>query len=302
MKRSSVILFILGTLVAMAAIPAYCDEASDQLRSLVEKQAAALVTIKAVLKVEYKGGGETGDNEARSTMQGVLVTSDGLIMLSDANLSAKRYMDYMGSDGPEGFSMKITPTSLKVIFEHETKEYDAFLAASDTVLGIAFLQIENLEGRIITPIDFSTPATATIGQQVAQISRLSKGFDYTPVFQLGRINGEITKPRKGWCVSMGDFGLPVFSLTGQPIGVLCMILSGTKPDESSRGSMLGGNESPFESIIIQNATIKAIIDQAIKQSATVAAQRAAKKAEEKTEETKPTPTPVKPPPTKPNKP
>ncbi|MEI6513343.1 MAG: hypothetical protein WCO51_08730, partial [bacterium] len=90
--------------------------------------------------------------------------------------------------------------------------------------------------------------------------------------------------------------------TGQPIGVLCMILSGTKPDESSRGSMLGGNESPFESIIIQNATIKAIIDQAIKQSATVAAQRAAKKAEEKTEETKPTPTPIKPPPTKPNKP
>src|SRR5579859_4975964 len=123
------------------------DEAS-QLQSLVAKNAASIVTIRLVLKTEFKGGGQAQDTESRSEQEGVVVSPDGLIMVSDAAFNTDRMKDMLGGfGGGMGFDIKTTPTDIKVVIEREEKEYDAFLAATDKNLGLAFIKMEGLGDR-----------------------------------------------------------------------------------------------------------------------------------------------------------
>ena len=55
---------------ASCALPVQAQEAA-QIQALVAKEAPAIVTVKAVLKIEMKGAG--AGTESRTEMQGVVV-------------------------------------------------------------------------------------------------------------------------------------------------------------------------------------------------------------------------------------
>jgi len=292
-KRVSLALYgmaaILTTGVTAAA---HADEMATQLQNLVEKRAPSIVTVKVVLKSEFKAGGQGQDSESRMELQGVVVDRSGLVMVSSSAWSPNRFAEMMGgADNQEGFGVKVTPTEFKVIFERDEKEYSAFLAATDTKLDLGFLKIEDPLDRTVTAVDFGATATPTVGQQVVSVSRLPKGYDYAPYFESARISGVIAKPRKAWMLdgSISGFGLPVFSSSGEVLGVLTTVASGVK-DASSRDSMgfsmfmrmmSGAGGGLFRAFLVPAPAVESVILQARQRAVEVAAQRAKNRANAK---------------------
>jgi len=273
--------------ISALAIPAWADEQGGQLLSLIAKQSPSICTVKAMLKTEMKFGGQAQDSESKITVAGVIVDPDGIVMISNIPLSPSRAMEMLGGGaGAEGMNMKATASGFKVIFEREEKEYDAFLAATDTKLDLAFVKVEGLSDRKLPAVDFSAASDLVIGQQVAAVARLQKGYDYAPYVQTARVTGEIAKPRKAWMLEGGisELGLPVYSMTGQVVGVLSTISAAGKEegDDSASFSMFmrmmgGGGMKMGGTFVVPGAPIKGVIELAKQRAVTLAAERAAKK-------------------------
>ena len=142
------------------------DDVPAQVQALIAKQAPAIVTIRAVLKVAAKGEGAQA-SESRTEMQGVVVDPSGLIMVSSVPFSPTKMMEMMGLPAEAADSAPtITPTSFKVVFANEDKEYPAFLAATDTTLGLTFIKIIDLAGKVPTIITFAGTAAPALGDPV----------------------------------------------------------------------------------------------------------------------------------------
>ncbi|MBI3268160.1 MAG: trypsin-like peptidase domain-containing protein [Planctomycetes bacterium] len=295
MKRLVLVALLAFALAGASALPACADESGDQLTALVEKYAPTIVTVKLVLKTELSMGGQSRDNESRIDRHGVVVDAGGLVMLPSAGLAGDSGGDLAGGGGD--VQLKITATDIKVIIGREDKEYGAFLAATDSKVGLAFLQLEDLADRKLTAIDFGTSADTSMGQWVAAVARQTKGYDYAPYFETARVSGDIEKPRKAWMVDgrLGGVGLPVFKLTGQVVGVLTMIPDTTRLEEAraSRGGggrgggrgfgglaagLRGGGGGEF---ILPGSVAKGLIAKAKEKAVEVGAERAKQKTEKK---------------------
>ena len=266
---------------AACTFPAQAQEAA-QIQALVAKEAPAIVTVKAVLKIEMKGAG--AGTESRTEMQGVVVDPSGLIMISNVPYSTTKLMEMMGMPAEAADSApKITPTDFKVIFEREAKEYPAFLAASDTTLGLTFLKIEDLGGRILTSVSFANAPTPALGDSVLALARMSKGYDYAPYYESARISGTIAKPRAALMLdgSASDMGLPIFTLAGDPVGVLTSVAAGVSSGDSNEATsmkmmmrMFGGGGSRPGVFVVPGSAVAPVIAQAQARAVEIAAQRA----------------------------
>lgn len=260
------------------------DEALYQ--KIMQNRAPSIVTLRVVSKFEANFGGQGNSREMRSEIQGVIVDKTGLVMVS--NIFLNPYSLSAGGDAAAQANVKMTPTSIKVLFQDDDKEYNAFLAATDTKLNLAFIKVEDLAGKSIAPIEFTGSATVTVGQRLLSVSRLSRGYDYAAFCQSGRINGEIARPRKAWMLEGGisSFGLPVYAVSGEVVGVLTTVPSTIKEDSDNpdtMGMMMamramggGGVLQPF---LVAPSIVDALISQAKVKAIEVAAKRKAGKTD-----------------------
>ncbi len=212
---------------------ARADE-SETYKALIDSKSKSVVTVRIVTKTEVSYGGRSQTNESRGEAQGVIVSKDGLILMS--------YSPFRSEDNGE-ISIKSTPTEIKVVFESEEKEFESELVATDKKINLAFLKVKNLEGHDVTPVDFASAAEVDVGTKLAQVTRLGKGFDYAPEIATGMISGRVKKPRKAFTVdgSIGDMGLPVYTLKGDVVGVYTVFESGIKDEGGGRfRGMFGG--------------------------------------------------------------
>ncbi|MGO8670735.1 MAG: hypothetical protein ACLQVD_05145 [Capsulimonadaceae bacterium] len=267
-------LFMLLAAASVAPAPLCADSPPDQLQKLVDADASAIVTVRVVVKIDVKEGGQSQSVESRMVTEGVVVSPDGLVMLSNAPISSDVWKQMSGSDEDRS-DLSIRPSEFKVMFDREDKEYDAFLAATDSRLGLAFIKIRDLGGRKLSVVDFQSPAPVGVGDTVASLTRLGKGYDYVPICQTARVAGEITKPCRAWMVG-GDItgvGLPVFSPAGDTVGV--MTLLPTEVGETDGGGLdmtrfFGGSASDHMGIfMIPAQTIQNVVAEAQKQASSV---------------------------------
>lgn len=269
---------------------AHAQDDPSAIQSVMEKVAPSIATVKLVIKTTMKIGGQTRDEESKMTIQGVVVTPDGLVMISNSPLSPQRMMEMLAGEAmPAGMDFKSTPTSIKVIFGNEDKEYDGFLAATDTKLDVAFVKVEGLGEKPLPPVDFGNAIDVKLGQRVISISRLSKGYDYAPYFALGQVCGEIAKPRRAWMLTgdISQVGLPVFTLDGQLVGVLTTVAPQVKEAEGDTMGfamvmqmLSGGGMSASGGIfVVPGQQIKPLIEQANRRAIDLAAERAKKPKE-----------------------
>jgi hypothetical protein len=280
-------LVLVSVLIGLAAaFPAHGDPAGTQFAALLRDTAPALVTVKVVTKTTMQMGGKSADHESRIDIPGVVVDAGGLVMTSMLPFDPERLMRRFARGGAAKMpQVKSVPTEIEVLFEQDETEHGAFLAATDSKLGLAFLQLEAPGGRKLRAVDFSHPGGAALGDLVVAVSRLGKGFDSAPYFETARLTGEITKPRKAWVVdrSLSTLGLPVFSPAGGVLGILAIVDSGIA-DVGSEASfsmamqMMSGGGGPIQFFVVPAPIVAAVIDQARQQAAQMAADRAAKKA------------------------
>jgi S1-C subfamily serine protease len=287
-RRSAALLMGACIFPAAAATPVLADEDGARFAALLRDAAPAIVTVKVVTKTTMQRGAKSADRESRIEIPGVVVDPGGLIMTSIMPFAPERLLKVLsGGDDERMPQLKTVPSEIKVLFEQDEKESDAFLAATDSNLGLAFLQIEGLSGRKLKAVDFSHAASPAVGDVVAAVSRLGKGYDSTAFFDTARISGEIGKPRKAWVTDHGlsTLGLPVFSPAGSVLGVLALVDSGLADAQSGMdGSygmmmqMLTGGGGMIRSFIVPAPAVAAVIEQARQQAAHRVAERAAKKA------------------------
>ena len=231
------ILVIASSLTVSTTVRA--DNEGDKLAAILKSRSEPIVTVRFVLEAEFRGQ----KREIRSDMRGAVVDASGLIVISRESISSPNAM------------MKVTPVEFKVVIGKEEKEYDAFIAAKDTKLGLTFLQIRDLGDRKLVGVDFDGVAKPTIGQKVVSVNRMSKGFDFAPYFSVGRVIGRIKKPRKAWVTNLNTaLALPIYSLDGQLVGFMGAI------DPSGEG----GVEGVF---ILPAKVVKGLIRPALAQAA-----------------------------------
>lgn len=284
MKHLLVAGALLFTPLAMASA-AHADVA-ESYRTLLEERSGSIVTIKAVLRSEFSMMGDTQDEESRTEVSGVILDDSGLVLASNSAFSAARIMQMMGMTMP-GFSIEITPVDLKIVFDGDEKEYEAFIVASDTDLDLAFLQIIDLEGRAVKPIDFDESANVEVGDQLIAVNRMGRGFDYAPHIESARVGGTIRRPRRAWIVdgSVSGLGLPVFTVDGRVVGVLSTIASGMVGEEDGgmmgmMGMIGGGGGGPIDVFAIPGRSIRTSINAARDRAAEMLEARKAEQAEE----------------------
>ncbi len=217
----------LALVAAATAAAGAAEEASDYAR-LLARVAPAIVNVKVVLKTEYDFGGSVQDQESTIDARGAVVDPRGLVLIWNCQLSAGRLLEAARQMGAgEGLQLKITPTDFRVSVPGRAEEYRAFLAGADSDLDLAFLQIEGALDAPLAAIDFDDAEPARLGETVVGVSRLSPAFDRAAFFETARVAGEITKPRRAWVLDASPalLGLPVFSLRGEPVGVVVTVLS-----------------------------------------------------------------------------
>ena len=284
----------VGAMLLVMAVPgARAQDEGAQLQTLVDKVSPSIVTVKMLLK----SGDKEADQSAESRLEipGVVVDADGLIMISNIPMSPARIAAALGGGEAGDADMKSTPSEIKIVFEQEEKEYTAFVAATDAKSELAFLKIEDLAGRKLTPVDFSGTTSPAIGQKVVAVSRMAKGYDYAPYFASSRISGLLVKPRKAYVLdgSISEIGLPLFTLTGEAVGAISIVESSVKNENAQSSASFtmamrymfgGGLVRPF---LVPSATINGLIGQAKQRAVTVAAERAKTRAAPKTEPVKP---------------
>ena len=203
---------------------------------MLAAKAPSVVSVKFVLKASV--GGQT--QESNQEIRGTVIDPSGLILVGNDEFDGQMgFMKMMAKQ--RGMEISMSPTDVKVLFGSESKELPSVIVARDSTLGVAFVQILDLEGRTVEAVDLAKGGAPRIGMTVFGVTRKSRGFDCAPTIDRLFVNGKVEKPRALWSVS-GSFagaGLPVFDAEGKVIGVYSQQKGSEGVDEDAAGGAGG---------------------------------------------------------------
>ena len=253
--RAACAAVLAAVLAAAAAAPAVRAAEPQAVRALLDRHAPAIVSIEAVVRTEMQMGGQGEDQESNLDMVGAVVDPSGLIMLWNSRISSSRISDMMaimgraGGGSPDDFGIDMTPLSFAVRLPGSDDTMDAFLAASDPQLDLAFLQLSEPPAEPLAAIDLAASVPLAAGDEVFAVHRLGTSFAHAPFVESAIVVGELLKPRRAWIAEghLQGIGLPVFDAAGRPVGVLSTVLSSVAPERAAAamqgmGNMLGGGD------------------------------------------------------------
>ena len=194
--------------VALVAPPASADPVCQKL---LAQHTDSVVSVKFVLNLQLSMGGQTQDREVSGAATGLLVDPVGLVVMDSQALSPR---------GPRGMEINASPTSIRVVFPGDPKEYEAVLGATDSRMGLTFVRIKDLEGKAVKALDLAGEPKVEVGDRLYGVTRLGQGYDYAPVCQTADVIGWVEKPRQMWAISGGavDVAHPLFTAEGTIVG------------------------------------------------------------------------------------
>lgn len=236
--RQLVACLAVAVVLAGSGLSARADDAAE-MKSILDSKASSIVAIKTVIQMRIGGRGAGGEQDMDSEVAGVMVSPDGLVVCSNMMLSGPMGMvrRMLGSN-LQGMNLSSDVKSVKVLIGPDDEEHDAKILARDEDLDLAWVQIEKPKTKFAA-VDFSKAAEAELGSRVIGVRRMGKMFDRAPVTALATVVGQTEQPRKLFVPQeqlITVVGLPVFSRTGEPVGIVV-----TQLPEASEGGGLGGN-------------------------------------------------------------
>jgi hypothetical protein len=265
MKRIVLMSMAAGLALALGS-PGFSQEGDDAAfqRSLLDAQAGSVVTVKFVMKLHFQRGVQEGDREINQETPGVLVSADGLVVISNLLVSPH-------SESPN-IQLTGNPVDFKVLFpgDDDEKEYDAVLAAKDSNLQLAFVALKDPKAHALAPVDFEKAAPAEVGQTLYGVTRLSREFDFAPVIGRSDVLASVVKPRK-MHLAAGPVTVPgmvLYGRSGAPAGILSV--------------QEGASQRETRVFLLPPDVVKAAIKQATESAKEVLAESAA--AEKKPDE------------------
>ncbi|MFM8979635.1 MAG: hypothetical protein ACKOSS_04135 [Planctomycetia bacterium] len=199
--------------LALGLLAPATARAEEGRAALIQAKAASAVSVKITAKISGSFGGRAVDQERNITASGVVVDPAGLVMIPANSVSAPARL---------GMEIKVTPTSIRVIFPGDETEYDAILGAMDSKLGLAYVLVRDLKGRALSPVDMTQVAEPVVGDMLYSVTRMPQGFDYAPVCQSAEVIGQVSKPRTMWVVdgSAPEPAQPLYTAAGKLAGIM----------------------------------------------------------------------------------
>jgi hypothetical protein len=228
---------VLAVLFAGATAWAADAPAYDAEKFLAERS-PALVTIKFNLR----SGATESDEQSESEITGVAIDPKGLILCSNIQLTglaaAFSGMGMMAGGGA-------VPTNIRVVIGDDANGLKAKLLARDSELDLAWIELTEPAPKPLACVDLTKAVKPRIGQQLICMHRMGKYFDREPAIREVRVSAHTRKPRELYILGgslNADFGLPVFTPAGEPIGIMILPISEETGEEikSNPFSMLGG--------------------------------------------------------------
>jgi len=228
MKSSFVLVPLVAALLSAAA-SAQDDAKSVTFKQLVEKQSAALVTIKFTLKV--------GDQQAEQKIDGAVIDDGGMVLCSHRLLGGR-------------FGSAASVTDVKVLIGSNTEGVDAKIIAHDSDLDLAWIQLNEVE-EVPPHLTLEKSRAIGIGDVVLSIVKMNEYFDRMPVVSEGRVGGKVDKPRDMLIPTSGlatSAGYPVFDIEGGVIGFVVNVRAESEADTQKRVQSLAaqGRNVPEE--------------------------------------------------------
>jgi hypothetical protein len=260
--------------------------AAREAAEVLARHASAVVRVEAVLETRLNFGGQGEAEESRLDLLGAVVDPQGLVMIWNSHVSSARMSELMAGSGRGGeMGIQVVPRSFLVALPGG--EVPAFLAATDSALDLAFLQLERPPAAPLPFIDYASATRPAVGDEVVAVSRLGRAFDHAPWVQTARIGGILRKPREAWILdgTLTTFGLPVFDLSGAPVGALTTVVTRGGPGDGFAGSptvgqMLGGafggpGEGPLGVFVLPGERVASLVKLAAQRARELLAERAA---------------------------
>jgi S1-C subfamily serine protease len=235
---------------------------ANPIQKLIETRAKSIVNVRTVMQVSAMGQ----QQENRMNATGVVVDASGLILTmnleSDDMLPIPRRTRRMMRQQGMSISMKLQSAS--VVVDGVEDDLDAFLVATDSELGISFLQIANLGDHKLSALDFGNAAKPQLGETVYAVTRMAKAFDFAAVVRESRIGGKVKKPRTSWALTGGinGSGLPLFNAAGRPVGIFTNLSA-----EAGEGGKVGA------SLLLPARPVKTAIGRALPKATELLAER-----------------------------
>ncbi|MFT3684796.1 MAG: hypothetical protein QM783_07665 [Phycisphaerales bacterium] len=215
---------------AMATLPA-AVAAEPNFGSIVADRSPAMVGVKFIASIEFRGQTQEVEGEAMALM----IDAKGLLVVSGSEVGQRK-------------GMSATLKEIKILIGDDTEGVPAKLIGRDSELDLAWLRIEKPADKGYSAIDAAKSATPKLGDTLVGVDRMSKYFDHAPVAFTTTVGGITKKPRTLLIPSGGmvlGVGLPIFNAGGEFVG-MSVIQSANADSEDGMNSRSQDRMSYFD--------------------------------------------------------
>ncbi len=221
---------MLSLLALTAGVHVCAGPLEDTARRILSEQAAAVVPVSAVLKIEVPGDNNPAQEQTIETY-GTVLSTNGLTVLSAMSLNPIGGIGAM--DVPVGGRIQsVTPrgtvTQIRVRLP-DGDEVPMRQVLTDEDLDLVFLAPDPGEGVAAPPfphgVSFESGASAQVMEEVIGLGRAGKLFNWAPAVGVCRIVARVEKPRLLYLFSagfIGGVGTPAFTADGRALGLVVM--------------------------------------------------------------------------------
>jgi S1-C subfamily serine protease len=218
-------LVLAGGLVALlAGAPALVRAEEPPPRSepeaLVAAVAPAVVTLRFTLVISVTMGGQGGTHRMSADAHATVVDPSGLMLASDSATAGPRstIVGTLESMMP-GMELKLDIEELRIVLAEGEEELPGVLVVRDGRNDLAWIQAVDLGERRLPAVDLAPGRDPRVGEPLACVERLGRGFGYASVFSRARIASRAELPRPTWDVvsDSSEPGLLYFAGAGVPV-------------------------------------------------------------------------------------
>ena len=253
MKRLA---YALAATMLLGSSFALADEAADAGRRVLGRYQDAVITVKLVVSYTMSVGGNDRQSESKTEAVGTVIDPSGLTVISlstiDPSSMLKARMRQMGD-----VKIDSAVKDAKLVLADGT-EIAAEIALRDKDLDVAYVLPVEKPAKPLAAVDLTHAAKPQVLDQVICLNRLGKVADRVVAVSAERVDALVERPRPFYVLAAGGssgVGSPVFSLSGEPLGVI-LIRNAPSDSEANIASMFsGGSGLGIMPIIVPAADI-----------------------------------------------
>ncbi len=215
----SISLSAAGPSLAQAPAP----DGAAAARRISKDWGAAVIAVRVVSKMRMAIQGRQMDESERvQQIRATVIHPSGLAVSSLSEIDPSRAMEFgMAADPDYDFETEVTDVK---ILQTEGDEIPAQVVLRDKDLDLAFIRPTEPPAEPMPALNLAEAASPDLLDQVVVLGRLGEVGNRVPSVALDRIQAILTKPRTFYVTGlyswMVGLGCPVFSLDGDPVGVL----------------------------------------------------------------------------------